>query len=229
MTPNIGVLLSGCGHLDGSEIHEAVLTLLALDEQRAHAVCIAPHAPQAAVVDHRTGAPVPGAERDMLTEAARIARGRVRDLASVRADELDGVVLPGGFGAAKNLCDFAAKGAAATVRPDVARLLRELHAARKPIGALCIAPAVVAAVFGRSEHPVLTVGAAGQAAQALEAMGARHQVRPVTECTVDTDHRIVTAPAYMYDARIADVAAGVRKLVAAVLELVHRRAAGGAA
>ncbi|MBL8728375.1 MAG: isoprenoid biosynthesis glyoxalase ElbB [Planctomycetes bacterium] len=220
MTANVGVLLSGCGFLDGSEITEAVLTLLALDQQGATAICMAPRGPQAAVVDHARGEPVTGAARDVLTEAARIARGRIRDLADVKAAELDALVLPGGFGAAKNLCDFATKGAAATPQPQVARLLREMHAAGKPIGAICIAPALVAAVFGRSLAPTLTVGADGEAAAAIVAMGARHRPSPVTECVVDARNRIVTTPAYMYDTRPADVAIGIGKLVTAVLAML---------
>lgn len=228
MTANIGVLLSGCGFLDGSEIQEAVLTLLALDQQGAKAVCIAPRGPQASVVDHATGKPVAGAPRDVLVEAARIARGRIRDLAEVKAGELDALVLPGGFGAAKNLCDFASKGAAATPHAEVARLLREMHAAGKPIGAICIAPALVAAVFGRSLAPTLTVGEPGEAAAAIQAMGAKHQPSPVTECVVDRKNRIVTTPAYMYDTHPADVAIGIGKLVGAVLAMLPAGAGKGA-
>src|SRR5688572_12302497 len=113
MTPKVGVLLSGCGFLDGSEIHEAVATLLALDESGAVAVCMAPRGPQASVVDHSTGAPAAEKSRDVFAEAARLARGRLQDLATVHATHLDALILPGGFGAAKNLCDFASKGAAA--------------------------------------------------------------------------------------------------------------------
>lgn len=227
MTANVGVLLSGCGFLDGSEIHEAVLTLLALDRHGATAICMAPSGPQADVVDHARGEPVAGATRDVLAEAARIARGRIRDLAEVKGAQLDALVMPGGFGAAKNLCDFASKGAAATPHPEAARLLRELHAAGKPIGAICIAPALVASVFGRTLAPVLTVGEEGAAAAAITAMGASHRASPVTGCIVDEKNRIVTTPAYMYDARIADVAAGIDELVAAVLGMVPAASARG--
>lgn len=225
MKPTIGVLLSGCGFLDGSEIHEAVFTLLCLDELGCDVVCIAPAGPQREVVDHAAQAPAHGESRDMLRESARIARGRIRDLASVRAADLDGVVLPGGFGAAKNLCDFAGKGAQATARPDVARLLRDLHAARKPIGAACIAPALVAAVLGRDARPALTIGDDAATAQALVAMGARHERCPVDQCVVDREQRVVTTPAYMFDARPKDVCAGIRRMCAEVVELA---AAGGA-
>lgn len=219
MKRTIGVLLSGCGFLDGSEIHEAVFTLLCLDELGCDVVCIAPAGPQREVVDHAAHAPVPGESRDMLRESARIARGRVRDLATVRAADLDGIVLPGGFGAAKNLCDFAGKGAQAAARPDVAQLLRALHAARKPIGAACIAPALVAAVLGRAARPALTIGDDPATAQALEAMGARHERCAVDQCVVDRDHRIVTTPAYMCDARPKDVCAGIRRMCAEVVAL----------
>lgn len=227
MTANVGVLLSGCGFLDGAEISESVLTLLALDRRSANAICIAPRGPQASVVDHLRGEPVAGATRDVLTEAARIARGRIRDLAEVQAKDLDALVMPGGYGAAKNLCDFASKGAACTPHPEAARLLREMHAAKKPIGAICISPALVAAVLGRSAAPTLTVGEASGAAAAIEAMGAKHRASPVTECVVDEANRIVTTPAYMYDARVADVATGIDKLVAAVLAMLPNAAARG--
>lgn len=222
MNRKVGVVLSGCGFLDGSEITEAVLTLLSLDELGVDVVCMAPRGPQRHVVDHVTRKPVPGEQRDMLHEAARIVRGRIQDVAAVRAAALDAVMLPGGFGAAKNLSDFADQGAAATPHPDVARLLREMHAAGKPIGAICIAPAVVAAVLGRSAHPRLTIGDDAGTAAALQEMGARHQDCPVHECVVDHEQRIVSAPAYMYDARVRDVAAGIRKACAAVVALIGK-------
>jgi enhancing lycopene biosynthesis protein 2 len=228
MKRKVGVVLSGCGFLDGSEIHESVFTLLCLDELGVEAVCMAPRGPLRNVVDHETKKPVAGESRDMLREAARIARGHIVDLATVRGADVDALVLPGGFGAAKNLCDFAEKGAAATANPEVARLLREVHAAHKPIGAICIAPAVVAAVLGRSAHPTLTIGDDAGTAQALAAMGAKHQACTVQECVVDRDQRIVTTPAYMFDARPAAVHAGIRRLCAAVVELLAAAPARGA-
>lgn len=139
MGKKIGVVLSGCGVRDGSEIHEAVLTLLAIDQAGAEAVCMAPDT-ELAEVDHCTMLPT-GARRKVLVESARIARGNIKNLKQVTAAELDAVIFPGGFGAALNLCDFGQKGAAASVDPEVARLVREMHAAKKPIGAICIAPA----------------------------------------------------------------------------------------
>lgn len=217
----VGVVLSGCGFLDGAEIHESVLTLLALDRAGAAVQCYAPDMLQTGVVDHRLRQPA-GERRNVLTESARIARGRIRDVGEARAADLDAVVLPGGFGAAKNLCDFASAGAEARVEKNVARLLIEMHAARKPIGAWCIAPAVLAAALrGHRAHAELTIGNDAETAAALEAMGAKHVECPVDEARVDQENRIVTTPAYMYDARIGDVATGIDKAVALLLALAR--------
>lgn len=219
MKKRIGVLLSGCGFLDGSEIHEAVLTLLHLDRAGAEAVCIAPDAPQTSVVNHRTQGPAAG-ERSMLEESARIARGRIQALNGVDPASLDGLILPGGFGAAKNLCDFATRGKDATARPDVARLLQAMHRSQKPIGAVCIAPAVVAAAMqGRGVKPKLTIGSDAGTAKALTALGSEHQDCAVTGFVVDPQNRIVSTPAYMFDAPIGEVSQGIERLVGAVLEL----------
>lgn len=216
----IGVILSGCGMLDGSEIHEAVLTLLAIDKLGVVAVCMAPDVPLE-VVDHRTGKPSGEPDRNALAESARIARGDIRDLKTVRASELDAAVLPGGYGAAKNLSTFAKDGPRCTVHAEAARLLRDLRSAGKPIGALCIASAVLAKALG-SEKPELTIGTDEGAASALEAMGARHVRCAAGDVVVDRDRRIVTTPAYMLAHRIGEVAAGAEKLVAAVIELCRK-------
>ncbi len=219
MPKNVAVVLSGCGFLDGSEIHEAVLLLMHLQRLGCTTLCAAPAGVAVQVVDHRRREPT-GERRDALTEAARIARGRISDLATVRAADVDAVALPGGFGAAKNLSDFAAKGAAASVHPEVARLLREAHAARKPIAAICIAPAIVAAVLGRTAHPRLTIGDDEGTAAALVAMGARHVPAKVTECVVDREQRIVTTPAYMFEASVDEVASGIGALAEAFVGMM---------
>lgn len=213
----IGVILSGCGVNDGSEIHEAVLTLLAIDKAGAQAVCMAPDIPQADVVDHVSGKPA-SEKRRVLAESARIARGKILDLRQAKASDLDAVVLPGGFGAAKNLCTFAKDGPGCSVQEDVARLLREMHKAGKPIGALCIAPAVLAKVFG-SAGPELTIGKDPGTAKALQAMGAKHQDRGACEVAVDKANKLVTTPAYMLAGRISEVASGADALVKAVVDL----------
>ncbi len=213
----VGVVLSGCGFLDGSEIHEAVLTLLALDRAGATALCLAPNIEQKSVVNHRTGNPAESV-RNVLEESARIARGKLQDIARVKAADFDALVLPGGYGAAKNLCDFAAAGPKAKVEPGVLKLVREMHAAKKPIGAWCIAPAVLAAAL-KEAKPKLTIGNDAGTAQALEALGARHVACPVGEMRVDEENRIVTTPAYMYEARISEVAGGIERAVGELLRL----------
>lgn len=218
MAKKIGVVLSGCGVFDGSEIHEAVLTLLAIDQAGATAVCMAPNVPQAHVINHLTGQPVPGETRNVLVESARIARGHVRDIAGVQASEIDALIFPGGYGAAKNLCNFAFEGAKCTVNPDVARLARDVHAAGKPIGVICIAPALAAKVFG-GEHPQLTIGTDKATAATLEQMGARHVDCPVSDFVVDRERKIVSTPAYMLAKGIGEAATGIAKTVRAVLDL----------
>ncbi len=218
MAKKVGVILSGCGVYDGAEIHESVITLLALDRHGAETVICAPDAPQLHVINHLTGAVVEGESRNVLVESARIARGAIRDIAGVTADEIDALILPGGFGAAKNLCDFAVKGPDCTVHPEVARLVREVHGQGKPVAAVCIAPALLAKVLG-SQSPQLTIGTDADTAGALEAMGAAHVSCPVTELVVDRERKLVTSPAYMLAGRISEAAQGIEKTVAALLDL----------
>jgi len=217
MKKKIGVVLSGCGVYDGSEIHEAVLTLLAIDRNGAEAVCMAPDM-ELAEIDHLTGQPT-GAKRNVLIESARIARGNISDIAKIKAADLDAVVFPGGFGAAKNLCDFAVKGADAAVQPDVARLLKEMAAAKKPIGAICIAPALIAAVLGKEYAPEVTIGNDAGTASAINATGSVHRTCPVRELIIDSKNRIVTTPAYMLAGCISEAADGIEKAVKAVIEM----------
>ncbi len=213
----IGVVLSGCGVRDGSEIHEAVCALLAIDQAGAEAVCMAPDI-QLNEVNHCTMEPT-GAQRNVLVEAARIARGNIKNIAEVKATDIDALVFPGGFGAALNLCDFALKGAAASVNPDVARLAREVHAAKKPIGAICIAPALIAAILGKDAGPTLTIGTDPGTAAEIEKTGARHQDCPATGFVVDQANKIVSTPAYMLAGRISEVYEGIGTCVKAVVEM----------
>lgn len=215
----VGVLLSGCGVMDGSEIHEAVCTLLEIDKNGAEAICIAPDKPQMHVVDHAAGQPT-SETRSVLTESARIARGEIKDLRTVHATDLDALILPGGFGAAKNLCNFATAGVDCEVEPEVERLLLEMHGAAKPIGAICIAPALVAKVFGKAGKQVrLTIGTDADTAKAINTMGGRHVDHRVDEIEVDAENRIVSTPAYMLGPTINDVAKGISACVREVLKL----------
>ncbi len=218
--PTFGVILSGCGFLDGSEIHESVSTLLALDRHGASYQCMAPNKTFQAV-NHLTKQPS-GETRNVLIEAARIARGNILDLAKVKGDRYDGLLLPGGYGAAKNLCTFAAEGENCEADPEVARVLREAHAAGRPIGFICIAPAVAARVFGESLHPKLTIGQDADTAGKLEKLGAKHQACGVREFVVDEEHRILSTPAYMDAKTIKDVYEGIDKLVSRIVTMVKQ-------
>lgn len=214
MATKVGVLLSGCGYLDGTEIHEAVLTLLVLDQLGAEAICLAPDT-EFDVVDHVTGEAT-GERRNVLRESARITRGRILDVAEVSAEALDALVVPGGFGAAKNLSNFAEAGSEMAVLPSVEALIRSVHRAGKPIGAICIAPAVMAKLL---PGVILTIGEDPATADALEAMGAVHAVCPVTECVIDDQHRVVSTPAYMLGPWVGDVYGGVERCIRAVLDM----------
>jgi len=217
--PKVGVLLSGCGVFDGAEIHESVLTLLALDQKGASPICCAPNIDQATVIDHQTQQPSTET-RNVLKEAARIARGEIRDLATFGADEIDALILPGGFGAAKNLSDFAEKGADCTVHPDVERLVGDCLAQGKPVGAICIAPATLARIAAnRGLKARVTIGNDAGTAKAITSMGCIHEEQPVTGIAIDTDHKIVTTPAYMLGPGPAAVFEGIRKLVDQVLAM----------
>ena len=218
MAKKIGVVLSGCGVYDGAEIHESVITLLALDRHGAEVVMMAPDIAQMHVVNHLTGDVDEGQERNVLVESARIARGEIRDIATVSADEIDGLILPGGFGAAKNLCDFAVKGSDCTVNPATAKLVRDVHAQGKPVAAVCIAPALLAQVLG-DEGPELTIGNDEGTAGAIESMGAKHISCAVDRFVVDHDKKVITSPAYMLGQRISEVAEGIERTVAELVKL----------
>ncbi|MBN2505858.1 MAG: isoprenoid biosynthesis glyoxalase ElbB [Verrucomicrobia bacterium] len=214
----VAVLLSGCGVYDGAEIHESVLVLLALDRAGAQAVCAAPDVPQHEVVNHLTRQPVAGESRNVLVESARIARGQVVALSKLKPGDFDAVIVPGGSGAAKNLSTFALGGEGFQVNPEVAEVLRQAHASGKPLGFVCIAPAIAARLFG-DRQVELTVGTDQGTARVLERCGARHVSSRVVDAVVDRRLKIVSTPAYMLARRISEAEAGITKLVQAVLEM----------
>ncbi len=217
MAKKVGVLLSGCGVYDGAEIHESVLTLLALDRAGAEIACMAPDMEQLHVMNHLSQTES-DEKRNVLVESARIARGDIRNLKDVTAVQMDALIIPGGFGAAKNLSDFAVKGPEATVHPQVQRVISEMLAAGKPIGALCIAPAtLVRAIADKS--PEVTIGNDTGTAAAIGKMGGVHIDCTVDQIHVDQKNKVVTTPAYMLGPGIKDVAVGIEKLVEQVLAL----------
>ncbi len=219
----VGVLLAGCGYLDGAEIQEAVLTLLALSKAKTDILCMAPDMEQFHVINHLTGQPV-NEKRNVLVEAARIARGKIVDIKTVRAEDLDVLVVPGGFGAAKNLCTYGIKGIECEVHPAVSSLIQEMAKGKKPIGFICIAPAMAAKILGSiGMNPILTIGTDEATAHDVEQMGGRHKKATVTEIVIDKKNRIVSTPAYMLGPNTAAVAKGIEKLVKEVLAMAKRK------
>lgn len=214
----VAVVLAGCGFLDGAEIYESTLTLLKLDQLDVPYQCLAPNVPQMHVINHLTGEVVPGESRNVLIESARIARGQIQDVATVKASDFSAVIFPGGFGAAKNLCNFAVQGPDCDVNPEVSRLISEALTAQLPLGFICIAPAMMAKVAQQTGLQLrLTLGPDAEWNNKLGAMNQLAQACQVSEILVDEAHRVVSTPAYMQAERISQAAVGIEKLVSTVV------------
>lgn len=212
----IAVVLAGNGVYDGAEIHETTLTLLAIARKGAQYQCFAPDVEQAHVVNHLNGEEMPE-KRNVLVEAARIARGDIKPLSEYDSDAFDAIIFPGGFGAAKNLCTFAFDGVDFTVNPDVEKAVRNTVAAEKPVGALCIAPVFIAKILGDVK---VTIGDDEATLQAIEKLGGVHQKTTHGQIVIDTKYRLITTPCYMLDSRIDQIADGAEKVVETILEMV---------
>ncbi len=209
------VVLSGCGVFDGAEIHEATMTLYAIMRNGGIYEIFAPDIEQHHVVNHITGEEMPE-KRNVMIEAARIARGKIHELSEFNADDFDALIFPGGFGVAKNLSDFAFKGADQKVLPEVERVIKDMVKAGKPIGALCISPAIVAKVL---EGVEVTIGNDKATAEAIEAMGSRHKQTTHGEVVVDTKYKVATTPCYMLDATILHIADDANNVVKAIFDM----------
>ncbi len=217
MSKKVAVILAGSGVYDGSELHEAVITLLALNRQDAEVQCFAPNIAQMHVVNHLTGEVSEGETRNVLVESARIARGEVNDVVDLEAKDFDALIIPGGFGAAKNLCDFALNGSDMTMNEGVLTAAKSFKDAAKPVGLMCIAPAMAAAIFGDGVQ--CTIGTDVETAAVLSTMGAEHINAEVNHVVVDEAHNLVTTPAYMLAENISQVADAIEELVDRVLIL----------
>jgi len=215
---NVGVILSGCGVFDGSEIHEAVLTLLALQKAGANISFFAPDKAQMHVVDHVEGSPT-DESRNILVESARISRGDISPLSDADVNDLDAILIPGGFGAAKNLSTFSVSGPSMSVTPSLVRLLKQMHKAGKPMGFLCISPVIAAKLFGKQKVEV-TVGSACDASEAIESMGGIHVEKTASEYHVDEKNNVVSTPAYMIGQNMVDIEPGITGLVNEVLSRI---------
>ncbi|MCY0107796.1 isoprenoid biosynthesis glyoxalase ElbB [Pseudomonas monsensis] len=218
MSKKVAVILSGSGVYDGAEIHESVITLLRLDQRGAQVQCFAPNIAQLHVINHLTGEEMPET-RNVLVESARIARGNIKDIREADVDDFDALIVPGGFGAAKNLSNFAVEGAGCSVQPQVLELAEAFAEAGKPVGLMCISPALAAKIYGPGV--TCTIGNDADTATAMNKMGATHEDCAVTEIIEDKARKLVTTPAYMLAQNISEAAAGINKLVDRVLELTH--------
>lgn len=222
--PRVAVVLAGSGRADGSEITEAVSVLIHLSRLGAEVTCFAPDLPQADVINHLTGKPA-NESRNILVEAARIARGKILPLARLESHSFDALIFPGGFGAAKNLCTFASDGPACKVNPDVARIVGEFHGSAKPIGLCCIAPVIAAKLLGTAAGGpgcTITIGPDEATASAVKKMGATNIAKGPREAVIDAQNRLATTPAYMCDAAPHEVFEGIGKMVEGVLELARK-------
>lgn len=216
------VVLAGCGAKDGAEIHESVLTLLAIDKAGASYQCAAPNMDQHHVLNFITDEEM-SETRNVLIEASRIARGNILDLSEVQMKDYDALMLPGGFGAAKNLCTFAMDGVNAKLNPEVDRILNEAYDQKKPIGAVCISPAIVALALAKKNPEItLTLGTDDGANKNLEDIGVKSEACLTTAFVRDDGNRIVSSPAYMHgDSKISELEQGISGCVNALMEMCH--------
>jgi enhancing lycopene biosynthesis protein 2 len=213
------VVLAGCGRKDGSEINEAITLLLSIEQHHCEYQCFAPDRPQTEVIDHLTDKKVANAKRNILTEAARLARSNVRPIEEYKADDFDGLLFSGGYGVAKNLCDYAYKGAAMEVQPDVARAIIETHEAHKSIGGMCIAPVMFAKLI---PNVCVTLGMEGTPdADNVRKMGAEHVQTEHGDVCADNAELVFTTPAYMLDATLKDVYDGAYNLIDAIVDTLE--------
>lgn len=225
----IGVLLSGCGVYDGAEIHEAVMTLLAIEETGASAVCISINKPQHHVVNHLNGSEM-NESRNMLIESARIARGEIKDITEIDPADIDALVIPGGFGSAKNFTNWAFNGPDGDILPEVKLLIVNLINIGKPIAALCVSPVVLAkALQGSNLQPKVTIGTDKEPSPydingfvgSLQSTGLKTEMSSIREITVDQELKIVTAPCYMMVANVSEIRENVKQAVDALVNLIE--------
>jgi len=210
------VILAGSGVYDGAEIHEATLTMLAISRQGAEYQCFAPNINQHHVINHITGEEM-NETRNVLVESARIARGNIKNLKEFDGNDFDAIIIPGGFGAAKNLSTVAFEGANATINPDVEKAIKQMFELKKPIGALCISPTIIAKVLGDVN---LTIGQDEGTIEVIEAFGATHIETDHGDVVFDEEKLVFTTPCYMLDATILDIDDGATNVVYAMLEMM---------
>lgn len=212
----IAIILSGCGVYDGAEIHESVMTMLAITKQGAEYEIYAPNREQHHVVNHITGEEM-SEKRNILIESARIARGNIKPLEELNVQNIDAVIFPGGFGVAKNFCNYAFKGADYTISKDIEIVITDAVNAKIPVGALCISPVLLAKAL---KNPKITIGNDANTSAHIEQQGAIHEITNKDGVAIDENYKLVTAPCYMLEATVADIAAGAENVVQAILKMI---------
>jgi enhancing lycopene biosynthesis protein 2 len=217
MKKHIAVILSGCGVFDGSEVFEATLAFLAIEHNESTYECFAPNIPQAKVVNHLTGEEVVGETRNVLVESARLCRGEIKDLNELKVENFDGMILPGGFGAATSLCDFASKGADATVNEGVYKAVRSFADVKKPVGFICIAPALIPLIYKKGVQ--VTIGDDEETAAAISKMGAQHIECTVDDFVADLVKKVVSTPAFMLAKNITQANTGIENMVTELISM----------
>jgi len=207
------IILSGSGVYDGSEIHEATMSMYAVVKNGGTYSVFAPDVDQVHVINHISGEEM-NETRNVLVESARIARGDIKALSEFNVKDFDAILFPGGFGVAKNLSSLAFDGANCKLNKEVEKVVRDMHEAKKPIGALCIAPAMIARIINTAE---VTIGSDVDTANTIEAMGATHTMANHEEIVIDKKNKIVTSPCYMLDADIVQIAKGAENVVKTII------------
>lgn len=218
MQKKIAVILSGCGYLDGSEITEAISTLIALSAQNVDYKVFAPQISISPTSHYDAELLEPG-RRNALEESARIARGKIQDISELNPNIFDGIVFPGGYGVAKNLSSWAQDGAKCSTNPQVKEMIETFYDSGKPILAICIAPALIARVLGQKTSVTLTIGNDPATAAEIQKTGCEHVECPVDDFITDREAKVVSTPAYMYEAKPHEVFAGIQKAVAEFVEM----------
>lgn len=212
----LAVILSGSGVYDGSEINEAVLTLLSIEELKSSYVCFAPDVNQMHVVNHLSGETMINEDRNVLVESARIVRGNIKPLTALKANDFDALIVVGGFGVAKNLSDFAVSGAEFSVFDEFIHVATDFKLMNKPVGYMCIAPVLLTKIY---ENITLTIGNDSETAKILTTLGALHENKSAHEICIDHENKVVTTPAYMLADNLLDAKVGITKLVESVVKL----------
>lgn len=211
----IAIILAGCGHLDGAEIRESIITLLELDKHDVNVSIFAPNIDQSDVVNHITGKPM-NETRNVLIESARIARGQIKDTKELKPSDFNALIMPGGFGVAKNLATIASQGTKGSVSPEIKTIIQQFFKLKKPIGAICISPAIIAKALQELAIPTLTLG---EHNNMLEAFGANEKICQANMIAIDNDNKLVSTPAYMLDEKLSNIAKGIENLVNQIVKM----------